>query len=298
MRAPVLDPTVNKPLVITVTNPCASTGSSTISVCLAGFYASMNKRVLLLHSKQCEDWASWLESRPVDKPKIDCCLLENAALLKHESQDCTNYDVIIVDFVRFMYVSDQNMGIARKTLKSVCERSDVMLVPFNYAYPMLDELSAESRSKRYISIKAELQNYAELQEQANILLLMNRAGIPDEGFEQEDDGAHIQTVIKMNSDLRKRLDTYVAELDIDGIRVCGSMIGNRTAYGEMCSLPEGGRLFATDAEGNFLTPSILNVQTPSDMPLTISQQAALRELNDLANEIARYAFYLDSSEPD
>jgi transcriptional regulator with XRE-family HTH domain len=67
---------VNKPLVIMVTNPCASSGSSTLCVALAGCYAGLSKRVLLLYKEQTEDWASYLESRPADKPRIDCCLLD------------------------------------------------------------------------------------------------------------------------------------------------------------------------------------------------------------------------------
>jgi DNA-binding XRE family transcriptional regulator len=44
--------TVNKPLVIMVTNPCASSGSSTLCVGLAGCYAGMSKTPSLRRTKR------------------------------------------------------------------------------------------------------------------------------------------------------------------------------------------------------------------------------------------------------
>jgi DNA-binding XRE family transcriptional regulator len=289
---------VNKPLVVMITNPCASTGSSTLSVCLAGYYAGQNKRVLLLHCKQHEDWASWLEARPAHKPRIDACLLQNPTLLIEVSRDCAEYDVIIVDFVRLGYVRDLEM--TRKILKSICERSDVILVPFQYAYPMLDELREELRSDDHVSLKKELRGYAHMQKEANILLLMYRVEVPDEQYEEgENEEAHIEAAIEMNSDFRERLVSYSAEIDLDGVRVCESMIGDREAYQKICCLPKDGPLHHIDEDGDpWESFRVTSVQTPSDMPLTKSQQAVLRELKELTDEIAQYTFQLDNRSSD
>jgi transcriptional regulator with XRE-family HTH domain len=287
---------INKPLVVMITNPCASTGSSTLCVCLAGYYAAQNKRVLLLHAKQNEDWASWLEARPADKPRIDACLLQDPTLLMEVSRDCAEYDVIIVDVVRLGYYGE----MTRKALKSICERSDVILVPFRYAYPSLVELPEELRGGDYVSLKEELRGYAQMQKEANLLLLMYQVGVPDEGYEEgENEEAHIEYAIKMNRDFRERLVDYSAEIDLDGVRVCESMIGMRNAYEEICHMHTDSPFRYTGDDGNSrATFWTVNGQTPSDMPLTRSQQAVLRELKELTDEIAQYTFQLDNRSSD
>jgi hypothetical protein len=220
--------------------------------------------------------------------------------LKHVSKDCTEYDVIIVDFVRLGYSREKDLEMAKKSLNSICEFSDVILVPFQYSYPMLGELPEELRTKEYICLKEELQSYAQMQKEANVLLLMNNIGVPDEGYEEgEDEGAHIETAIEMNSELRAALIDFLSEIDRNGVRVCDSMIGAREAYQEICHVHIDSPYYYTDSEGNSsLRFWITNGQTPSDMPLTRSQQAAVRELKQLTSEIERYSFCLDDWESD
>lgn len=291
---------VNKPLVLMVTNPCASTGSSTLCVALAGCYAGMGKRVLLLYGEQNEDWGSFLESRPVDKPKIDCCLLEGTALLKEMSKDCTEYDVIIVDFVRLGYIDETEMKTARTCLRTICGLADVILVPFQYSYPSLRALPEERRTKGYICLEEELQGYAQMQKEANVLLLMNHTQVPDEGYEEdEDETTHIQDMIEMNSRFRANLVGFLADIDQDGIRVCESMIGDREAYQGICHERAHHPYTYEESEGNSRWGYwITNGQTPADMPLTRSQQAAARELKQLTDEISRYSFCLDMQDSD
>ncbi len=128
-----------RPFAVAVSNPNASTGCTTLCICLAGFLAKLGKRVRVLFGPGQTDFHEILKQRSDKFPTIDSTALSDFKELPVAMRVGGSYDVILVDCPRIDYgYSEENWERSNIAfLETVRDSVDLVLVPLRYNYPIL-----------------------------------------------------------------------------------------------------------------------------------------------------------------
>jgi transcriptional regulator with XRE-family HTH domain len=246
-----IDGCLQKPLTLAISNPSASSGCSTLCICLAGFLVSRRKRVKVVFGGP--DQAACcriLEERSDRFPMIDFTAVSDSRELSATLQNAERYDVLLVDCPRIRHGEGNWEESYIPFLETLRDSVDLVIVPLKYGYPRLER-------SLFPCFHRDLTELFLREPDPKVLLVMNEVGIRRH----------------FNSNFVTKVNDFLGTTRSSNVSLARTRIGSRSAYATVG--------LDTNALG-----WKLNGSTPHDVSGSRSHADARKEIESLWVEIS------------
>jgi hypothetical protein len=207
-----------RPFIVALSNPCASTGCSTLCICLAGFLARRGKRVRVLSGPDQIATHRTLGVRSEELPIIDSTAVTDSKELLVALQNAGSYDVLLVDCPRINYGSRIQEHSNIPFLQAVREWADLWVVPLKPYYPFL------KNDHEHPCFYKEFANLFLPQPAPRVLLVMNGVSVAvEKGYDR---AGRRSLTRRIEADANE----FLNDVNSSNVSLAHTKIGNREAY--------------------------------------------------------------------